>query len=168
MQAPNASELMEKVGVSYHTFASGQFKDSGSMSREMREDERQYFQDLVDENYSRFVGIVAAARGIDEGRLRNEGIADGRIFSGEGAEQVGLVDSVGYIEDAYERARELAGADGAKVVRYVQPMGLSGLLGLLGKAGEGVGTKVEVDMTGGLFPKLEAGRIYLLPASFVP
>ncbi len=170
MQAPNLTHLLDKVGVEMITFTSGVHKDSGSMFREMRVDEQVLFQEHIDETYARFVGIVAEARGIDEPQLR-DGFADGRIFSGSRAAEVGLVDRVGYIEDAYELARELGGAENAPVVRYRSSSSFADFLGIFGEAqaarAKGAGT-VSLDVSAGLWPRLEPGRVYLLPPSFVP
>jgi len=91
----NAKSMFDKIGVKDQTFKSGAFKDTMSMAREMREDERAYIQDLVNEMYEKFAGIVSEAREIPMETLKN-GIADGRIFQGSTAKTVGLVDQNGY------------------------------------------------------------------------
>ena len=132
IQSISYGELMGKVGVQARTFKSGEFKDMLSGSREMTERERELVEGLVMEMYGRFVGIVSEARDIPEPKLRQD-IADGRVFTGGQALEVGLVDSTGYIEDAYLRARELGGLpEDAPVIRMNEPDGFFEVLGLAG------------------------------------
>jgi protease-4 len=98
--------------------------------------------------------------------LRNGGIADGRIFNGEEAAANGLVDQVGYLEDAFARARELGGAEGAPVVRYQQQVTFADLLGITAEAAAERGGKLEIDLAGGLAGRLVPGQVYLLPPPF--
>ncbi|MCB1226534.1 MAG: signal peptide peptidase SppA [Verrucomicrobiales bacterium] len=113
----NYADLFGKVGLASNTFVSGPFKDSLSGSRPMREDERAYVQGLVDQMYDRFLTVVSEGRKLGKTQLRN-GVADGRVVTGRQALELGLVDQIGYIEDAYAKARELGGAEGAGVVTY--------------------------------------------------
>ena len=165
MQTPGAAKLLDKVGVEMRTFKSGAFKDTGSMSREMREDEKLYLQEFVDESYERFLGIVADARDLDADDIR-VGVADGRIFSGTKAETLGLVDLVGYIEDAYDRTRELGGTPDAPVVRYDSMPNLFDLFSPFAST-KVKPTEVKIDF-GDLAPwsRLEPGMPYFLPASY--
>lgn len=101
------------------------------MARHMREDERQYIQSLVDEMYAKFAGIVSEARGIPIETLKN-GIADGRIFNGGSAQKVGLVDELGYINDAIDKLKELTELESARVITYTQDPGIGDFLSILG------------------------------------
>jgi len=105
----NYKELFGKIGLQSVVFKSGKFKDMLNGAREMTPDEKIYVEGLVMQSYDRFVGIVAQARGLDEQSLRT-GVADGRILSGTDALAAKLVNQLGYIEDAYTKARELGGA----------------------------------------------------------
>lgn len=127
----NAKDMMDKIGVKSQTFKSGPFKDTLSMSREMREDEKAYIQSLVDATYEKFAGIVSEARDIPVPQLKN-GIADGRIFHGTSAKEIGLVDNTGYAEDALNALKKRAGIEKAKTIYYKQEPGLGDLLGMLG------------------------------------
>lgn len=113
----NAQEMLKKIGVSNQTFTSGEFKDTLSMFREMRPEERAYIQSIVSDMYEKFVGIVSEGRGIPVATLK-DGIADGRIFVGSRAKEVNLVDATGYLEDAIEEAKKLAELDSAKVIEF--------------------------------------------------
>ena len=155
--------LFDKVGLGTNTFASGAFKDTLSGARPMREDEKAYIQNLVSQMYDRFLGIVADARKLDKNLLKTT-VADGRVLLGSEALQHKLVDQIGYIEDAYTLARKLGAAPDAMVVKYRRSVGL---LDVLGVAEASAGRKIEVDVLSHMLPRLEPGRAYYLPGSFV-
>ncbi|HRK17304.1 MAG TPA: S49 family peptidase, partial [Prosthecobacter sp.] len=90
------------------------------------------------------------------------GVADGRVLTGRQALEAGLVDQVGYIEDACALAKELGKAPEAKVVRYRATPSLLGALGLASARAEKP-LKVELDVTGGTLPRLTPGMMYFLP-----
>ncbi len=166
IQTLNYRELLGKVGLESVAFTSGRYKDTLSPSREMREDEKEMVQGMVDAMYERFLGIVSAARGIGEDQLK-EGIADGRILTGAEAEELGLIDETGYIEDAYARAQALGSAAGATVVRYRRSMSLASLFGLTARKAElESGQRLELDLSDRLASPLEPGRAYFLPAFY--
>ncbi len=154
----NYRELFGKLGLQSVVFKSGKFKDMLNGAREMTPDEQAYIQGLVMQSYDKFVGIVAKARGLDEQELRN-GIADGRILSGTDALAAKLVNQLGYIEDAYAKAKELGKAPDAKVVRYKRVASFEKFFRMFG---ESKVPAIKVDVLEGL-PKLEQGRVYLLP-----
>jgi protease-4 len=119
MLTVNASGLLEKVGVSASYVKSGEFKDMGSPFRAVRPEERALFQELIDRFYGRFVELVARSRKLDEARVR--AIADGRVHTASEALALGLVDRIGYLEDAIDAARTAAGLTEASVVTYHRP-----------------------------------------------
>jgi protease-4 len=162
MQGISYHGLLDKVGMGTNTFTSGKFKDTLSGARPMREDERLYIQELVNGSYKRFVSIVSQARRIPEETLVN-GVADGRIMSGRQALEAGLVDQVGYLEDALELARREAGAPGAMMVGYERaPVSVGELFGMQ-SAAKG---KLEVTIPGAsALTELLPGRMYYLPAN---
>ena len=96
----NYQDLEEKLGIKREAFTSGPFKDMGSGSREMTEEERAIFQQNIDESFERFFEVVKEGRGYDEATLRE--IADGRTYTGKQALKNGLIDEIGYQEDAIE------------------------------------------------------------------
>lgn len=164
MQTLNYRELMGKVGLETVTFKSGAFKDMLSGSREITTGEKEYVQKMVMETYGQFVGIVARERKLNEDELRN-GLADGRIISGRDAKAAKLINGVGYIEDAFAKAMELGKVKGAPIIRYESPFKFGRLFRLLGQSEQ---SKVEINVVKSLLPKLEAGRLYFLPSSYVP
>jgi protease IV len=159
----NYRDLLGKVGLEAVVFRSGKFKDMLSGSREMTPEERAYVQGLVMQSYGRFLGIVAGARDLDEGAL-SEGPADGRVMSGTDALEAGLVDQLGYIEDAFNKARELGKAPGAQVIRYRRTATFSDLFTVFGEA---LSPRLAIDLMPGRVV-LEPGRVYLLPPVFAP
>ncbi len=161
----NYESLLGKVGLQAVVFKSGQFKDMLSGARPMTDAEKAYVQDLVMQTYGKFVGIVARERKLPEEQLRN-GIADGRVISGRDALNDKLIDGLGEIEDAYDKARDLGNAHGAPVVRYEEEFRFGKLLRLLGSSSSS--SKVQVELPDAITPHLEAGRIYLLPSFFAP
>jgi protease-4 len=167
MQTINYEQLMGKVGVHTVTFKSGAFKDMLSGSRQMTDAEKEYVQGLIMQTYGKFVGIVARERQLDESALRS-GLADGRVVSGKDAMEAKLINSLGEIEDAYAKAMELAKIKAATVIRYESPFKLGKLFRLLGQSERSAKTTVEVKVADALAPKLEAGRLYYLPAFYAP
>jgi protease-4 len=164
MQTLKYKQLFEKVGLEQVVFKSGPLKDMLSGARDLTEEERDYVQKMIMQTYDKFVGIVAKERKLPEDELRN-GPADGRVISGKDALEAKLIDEIGEIEGAYKKAAELGNAKNARIVRYESPFKLSRLLGFLGQ--EEV-KRVELDVTSGLVPRLEAGRAYYLPSIFAP
>ena len=125
-QLTNFSEAADKYGISQVVIKSGKFKDIGNTFREMKPEEREVFQSLVDESYDEFVSVISEGRGLSEERVRE--IADGRIYSGSQAKELGLVDSFGGIDEAAVIAGTLAEAQDTTVVRYVETPTFSEML----------------------------------------
>jgi protease-4 len=106
----NVEELMKKIGVSSCVIKSGKFKDIGSPTRKMTEEEKALVQGIVDDIYDQFVQVIAANRKIPMQKIIQ--MADGRVFSGRQAKEQGLVDGLGGFQDAVILAGRLAGLDG--------------------------------------------------------
>jgi len=115
---PSVESLMSKVGVKVNVIKSGPAKDSGSPFRDMTEDDKKLFQTIIDESYEGFLAVVATGRKgkIAEADLRK--IADGRVYTAPQALKLGLIDAIGYFDDAFAKARGLASLKSAKVVSY--------------------------------------------------
>jgi protease-4 len=101
---------MDKVGVDMTTVKSGKMKDAGSPYRASIEEDRSYFQSLIDNGYEQFVDAVAAERKIDRNELLR--LADGRVFTGRQAYEYKLVDSLGTFEDAINYAALMGEIEG--------------------------------------------------------
>ncbi|MBI4240800.1 MAG: signal peptide peptidase SppA [Candidatus Rokubacteria bacterium] len=119
MLTVNAEGLLQKVGVAPLTIKSGAKKDMGSPFRGLSEEERTIFQAVIDDLHRRFLSLVVKERRLSEDKVRE--LADGRIFTAERAKALGLVDHVGYLEDALGAARNAARLDTARVIVYHRP-----------------------------------------------
>ena len=117
MLTMNAKGLLEKVGMEASAITSGPRKDMGSPFRTMTQEERTIFQGVIDSFYHRFLTVVQEGRPqLNADQIKK--LADGRIYSGEQAKAAGLVDEIGYLDDAIEQARKRAGLTEARVVTY--------------------------------------------------
>ncbi|MFP8955712.1 signal peptide peptidase SppA [Natrialbaceae archaeon A-CW3] len=92
----NATDLAEKVGLSYEQFTAGEYKDAGLPLKELEDDEREYLQGIVDGYYDSFVERVSDGRGLDPDRIRE---TEARIYLGTDAHEIGLVDALGTREE---------------------------------------------------------------------
>lgn len=159
MQTLSFGGLMEKIGIQAHTFRSGKYKDLLNPTREPTEEEKALVQGLIMEVYDKFAGIVAAERDLDLDELKAN-LADGRIFSGRQAEAAGLIDGLGYFDDAVAKAQELAGIEDAQLIRYLLPFNFRNLFRFGGAARP---VKFEVQLSPHDL-RLEPGKLFFLPA----
>jgi protease-4 len=116
MQFANLEELMKKIGYKGYVIKSGPHKDIGSPFREMKPEEKELLQEVIDTVHRQFVRAVAEGRKIPIEQIMP--IADGRIFTGEQAQTMGLVDELGNLEDTIELAAQMAGIKGKPSVIY--------------------------------------------------
>ena len=126
----NVQELLSRLGVEAGSITSAPLKDMGSIFRKMTEEERELFQSLVDKSLARFKEVIKNGRPkFAENPETLDKVATGQIFTAQEAKELGLVDRIGFIEDAVERAIELAGLDPANVcvIRYKRELSLSDL-----------------------------------------
>jgi protease-4 len=159
---PNVSGTLHEIKASMIVIKQGEIKDSGSPFKEMTPKEKQVWQDLVDHGYEEFVRVVEEGRPGLKGKMletltikpRQAGKfpepgqdkpyeryrADGGLFTADQAEKFGLVDRIGYLEDAIHAAKDAAGLSGeVKVVRYEKPKTpLQWLLGAQQRPPEGL------------------------------
>ena len=103
-------EALGKIGVGVKTIKSGKLKDAGSPTRKMTTDDEKYFQALMDDVHHQFIGVVETERKLDH--KKTLALADGRVFTGSQAMELGLVDTLGSFEDAVSIAADLAGIKG--------------------------------------------------------
>jgi protease-4 len=130
MEFANVEELFKKIGLSAVVLKSGDYKDTGSPVRKMTPEERKLLQGFIDNVHQQFVTAVAEGRNMSEESVR--AIADGRILSGEQAKELGLLDSLGNMEDAISIAAELGGIKGEPSVIYAEKKKFSMLEWILG------------------------------------
>jgi protease-4 len=124
----NLEEFGKEYGITAVTIKSGKYKDTGNPFREFTEDDQALWQAIIDEAYGGFVHIVAEGRKMSEDEVRE--IADGRVCTGKQAQEMGLVDKLGYLPDVIKRAGELGGIVGEpRIIEYKRQPGLFEALG---------------------------------------
>jgi protease-4 len=152
----NVVGLMEKLGIEDQTIVAGEQKDAGSPLRRMTAAERAQIQSILDDMHERFKAVVAAGRsGLDAERI--DALADGRIFGAAQAERLGLVDGIGYLDDAVAEAEGLAGLTESRVVTYHRPREWKQNL----YNGPLVPERVELELTSPLSELPRPGFLYL-------
>jgi protease-4 len=112
----NYEKLLEWARVDVEVLKSGKYKDVGSPFREMTPEDREYMQGLIDNVYSQFKSAVAESRGL--GPAEVDKIADGKIFTGQQAKELKLIDETGTINDAIDLAANMAGIKGKPDLVY--------------------------------------------------
>jgi protease-4 len=176
MSGFNYRGLMDKVGVAPLVFKSGRMKDMLSGTKPLSEittEERKLVQDLIDETYLRFKTVVREGRGrawenheIDGARALADdwdSYADGRIFSGKQAYDLGFVDELGNRQTAFKRALELVGLTNANLIELRKPVDFTDIFRLFGKADKAAEVKIDLGFE---IPKMETGRMYFLYGAF--
>lgn len=128
----NVEKLFSTYGVKAETVKSGAMKDSGSPFRAMNPDERKEWQKMVDAMYGQFLNVILKHRSQKiggEDKLRK--LADGRVYLAEEAKSLGLIDQIGYLDDAIAAARKRASlGEKVRIVTYSRPVALTDLIGL--------------------------------------
>lgn len=119
MQLANLENLMNTIGVKNIVIKSGRYKDVGSPFRMMGEEDRQLLQSVLDDAHRQFIEAVAAGRSLDAADV--EALADGRIFTGQQAKDVLLVDDLGDLTDAVKLAADMSGLQSPPVVETPRP-----------------------------------------------
>jgi len=145
-------KLLEWAMVDVEVIKSGEFKDIGSPFREMTEKDREYIQGLIDSVYVQFKDAVGESRGLDAAQM--DIVAEGKIYTGAQAKELGLIDELGTINDAVDYASEAAGITGEPSLIYY-PKKKSQLVELLQ-------SKVEIPGITGFPSKASFGLFYLV------
>lgn len=109
-------KLLEWAKVDVEVIKTGKYKDVGSPFREMTDEDREYMQGLMNNVYSQFKSAVAESRNLDMAEV--DKIADGKIFTGEQAKQLKLIDETGTMNDAIDLAAKTAGIKGQPDIVY--------------------------------------------------
>ena len=164
--ALNYADLFARYGLESEIYKSGELKDLLHGGRKRTEVERELVQGLIDANFRAFAQIVADGResyGDAEHVLEAE-FADGRVLTGQQALEAGLLDELGYFDDAVAKAREFADAPHARVVRYRRTLRLTDLLiALEGRTTSGFRELLPAEVA-----HVKPGRIYFLMSSIEP
>jgi protease-4 len=107
---PVAEKLFKKIGLEFEVVKSGELKDMGTYTRRMTQKERKLLQELINDTYEQFVDVLVEQRGIPKKEVLK--FADGRVFTGRQAQELGLVDVLGNLEDAIIIAGEMGEIEG--------------------------------------------------------
>ncbi len=144
LRGNNLERLLQKVGISFKVIKSGPYKDILAFDRELTEPEENILQELIDTSYQQFVQTIAEARSLEVEAVKR--FADGRIFTGQQAVELGIVDRLGTEEDARRWAAELVSLDPDKAPVYTleerKPL-LSRFLPGSRQASSGLGSQID-------------------------
>jgi len=125
MQLMTVEDILKKIGLKSNTIKAGEYKDVGSPFREMTADERAYLDAIVTNIYDQFTKDIAVARNMDVERVRK--LAEGRIYTGTMAKDIGLVDDIGNFYDTVDALKAALKIKGKPTLVYPEkPFSLSG------------------------------------------
>lgn len=127
----NLSELCEKIGVKSDPIVSGPYKSMGSMTRPLTDEERSIFQSIINDSFVRFKKIIRDSRKeFAETPEKLDEIATGQVYTADQALENGLIDRIGFLDEACDRAIELAGLipTRCKVFKYKSKFGFADFL----------------------------------------
>lgn len=166
MESINFHELSSSIGIKAETYASGKMKTMLNPLKETTKEEADIINELVNNTYKKFVGIVSKARNIPEKTILEGPIGDGRVFDGKQALALNLIDKTGYFSDAEKTAAELAKLKEGDyhVSKITESLSFSDALGLLL-------AKNNISISSEIAPvtkeiKLQSGKLYFLPSIF--
>jgi len=132
VESLNVEEQFQKIGLRPEVIKSGAHKDIGSPFRKMSPEEKQLLQGVLDNVHEQFIKAVAEGRKLPLEKVRS--LADGRIFSGDQAKTMGLVDELGNLQDTIALAAKMAGIEGEPEVIYPEKKRFSLIDLLLGES----------------------------------
>ena len=112
----NVTGLMEKLGIQSVNYKSGRYKDMGSPLKPADPEERRLFEQMILSMHQQFIDIVASGRKMEPGAVKE--LAQGKVYTAAQARENGLIDKIGYIEDAINLAKEQAGISNASIIMY--------------------------------------------------
>jgi protease-4 len=147
-QFVNYKELLEWAKVDVEVLKSGKFKDSGSPLKDLTPEERAYLQSTIDDVHNQFKKAVGDTRKLKPEEVN--AIADGRIFTGQQAVDLKLVDEIGTMNDAIDAAAKLGGIEGEPNVTHY-PKKKTRLVDVLSNIESNVIPKIPFNSRFGLF-----------------
>ncbi len=115
VQHTELKDLLEKLGIRTTAIKTGKFKDTLSPFRDLTPEEKEYLQKTIEDAYEQFLQAILKYRSKKIGEQKLREIADGRVFTGRVAKELGLVDELGNLQDAINRAKQMAGVLEARV-----------------------------------------------------
>ena len=141
MEFVRFEELLNKIGIKLEVLKSGEFKDIGSPHRELTARDKELISALIADIQKQFVEAVASGRNLSLEKTRE--IADGRIFSGAQAKELGLVDVLGNFQDAVELAKNMATIRGDVTLVYPKKSKLDLWDLFLGSAADSIAKRIQ-------------------------
>jgi len=133
MKLPNVEKLLEKLGIKTTVIKSGRLKDLASITRELSPEERAVLKSVMDDIHGQFIRDVAQGRSLPEEKVKS--LADGRIFSGQQALELKLVDELGNFSVALDKAAEIAKISGEWKVLYPKKDKITAIREILEESG---------------------------------
>lgn len=125
----NMADLVKKYGIEDISVTSGEMKNLASPFKKMTDRQRKILLDIVDEMHAVFMDVISKGRNMDIEDVRK--LADGRIYTGAQALENGLVDQLGYNEDAILVAKEISGLKDATIIKYKKAFTLSEIFAVI-------------------------------------
>lgn len=165
---PSYTKVLDKVGIKANVIKSGKMKDAGSPLKELTQDEREYFQDMLNTFYKHFLQVVYKNR---NGKTplsmeEIEEIADGRVYLAQKALKLKLIDGIGYFDDALKKTLSLARIRDANVIAYTyHPLRKTNVYA--NTTAQGNPFTVEIKAFENLLPSLKTGIYYLWLPSLI-
>lgn len=157
---PGIKEVLDKVGIKMTVIKSGKMKDAGSPFKEISDDEKTYFQNMIDAFYSTFLRVVHENRKEHLSMKEIKKLADGRVYHAKQALELKLIDAIGYFDDALEKVKSMASIRETKVIAYTYHP--SRKTNIYAKAApQGNPFSVEIKAFDHLLPNLKTGFYFL-------
>jgi protease-4 len=146
MQTFSVAGTMEKIGVKTVAIKSGKMKDMASPLHDIRKEEQELLQGVINDFYEQFLDVVKNGReGVDKNRLRE--LADGRVFTANQALQENLIDRIGYTSDGVTWAKEMASINKFRTVIYHRPQNYKpNIYGSAMNGSTGMGALVNIEI----------------------
>jgi protease IV len=160
MQGINYQGLAEKYGVDFVTIKSGPYKDIMSPTREMTEEERKILQDMINNSYEGFVQVISKGRSMTIDEVKK--LADGRIYDGQQAKKLNLIDDFGYLDDVIDKMEKDLDMKDGQVVRFSELNGIRSFFQL--GASKLIGSDIEISGLMKLLSKPNSPRLMYLYA----
>jgi protease IV len=165
---PGFKEVLNKIGIEVNVIKSGKMKDAGGPWKDLSQEERAYYQEMVDELYHGFLEVVHRSRKELLSMEEIKKIADGRVFHAKKALNLKLIDAVGYFDDALQKILSMASIRDANVIAYTyHPAKKTNIY-----ASEAIRDKplsLEIKPFENLLPSLKTGIYYIwYPGMFAP
>ena len=139
------SKLMDKYGITYNSLKAGDYKETGSLYKELTPKEKEILQGTIDKIYYYFIEQVSINRNLTEAKVKE--LANGNVYLGQDAKDMGLIDELGDKDTAIKIAKDLANIKEADLVEYQKKTSLIDVLGKLSSnafyfIGQGIGSKL--------------------------